>query len=68
MTSRARVTGRIVQLPVSGAADIEAVLTQLRAAGIEAEGVEMRKADLEDVFLSMMAAQPAAGATARSAT
>ena len=67
LASRARVTGRIVQLPVSGAADIEAVLTQLRAAGIEAEGVEMRKADLEDVFLSMMAAQPAAGATAGSA-
>ena len=60
LASRARVTGRIVQLPVSGAADIEGVLTQLRAAGIEAEGVEMRKADLEDVFLSLMAAQPAA--------
>ena len=28
LASRARVTGRIVQLPVSGAADIEAVLTQ----------------------------------------
>ena len=60
----ARVTGRVVQLPAHDAAEIERHLQAVRAAGLHAEDVEVRKADLEDVFLDLMAAaqpgQPAA--------
>ena len=52
----ARVTGRIVQLPVHGAQDIEQYLAAVRQAGLVVEDVEIRKADLEDVFLEVMAA------------
>ncbi len=55
MASRARVTGRIVQLPVHNAIEIEEHLSALRQAGLTAEDVEVRKADLEDVFLEVMA-------------
>ncbi len=51
----ARVTGRIVQLPAHDAAEIEGHLTALREAGLKPEDVEIRKADLEDVFLEVMA-------------
>ena len=57
LQAKARVTGRIVQLPVHDAHDIEQVLAQLRAAQLQAEDVEVRKADLEDVFLQVMAGQ-----------
>lgn len=50
----ARVTGRIVQLPAHNAAQIEQYLAQIREAGLTAHDVEIRKADLEDVFLSLM--------------
>ncbi|QTD46063.1 ABC transporter ATP-binding protein [Ottowia testudinis] len=50
----ARVTGRIVALPASGPAEIEQHLAQLRQAGVNAEDVEIRKADLEDVFIELM--------------
>jgi ABC-2 type transport system ATP-binding protein len=52
----ARVTGRVVQLPVKDAADVEAKLAQVRAAGLQAQDVEVRRADLEDVFLEVMGA------------
>ena len=52
---KARVTGRIVQLPAHDAAEIERHLAALRLAGVEAQDVEIRKADLEDVFLDVMA-------------
>ena len=55
LASRARVTGRIVQLPAHDAQEIERHLAALRLAGIEAHDVEIRKADLEDVFLEVMA-------------
>ncbi|MCZ2103586.1 MAG: ABC transporter ATP-binding protein [Comamonadaceae bacterium] len=51
---QARVTGRVVQLPAQGAAEIEQVLGVLRAAGVHVEDVEIRKADLEDVFIHVM--------------
>ena len=35
---------------------IERHLAALRSAGLQAEDVEIRKADLEDVFLDVMAA------------
>ncbi len=50
----ARVTGRIVQLPVHNAAEIESHLAVIRSAGLLAEDVEIRQADLEDVFLEVM--------------
>ena len=50
----ARVTGRIVQLPVHNAIEIEAHLAAIRTAGLVAEDVEIRQADLEDVFLEVM--------------
>jgi ABC-2 type transport system ATP-binding protein len=52
---KARVTGRIVQLPAHDAHEIERYLSMLREAGLEAEDIEVRKADLEDVFLDVMA-------------
>lgn len=53
----ARVTGRIVQLPAQDAHEIERHLAALREAGIATEDVEIRRADLEDVFLQVMAAE-----------
>jgi ABC-2 type transport system ATP-binding protein len=52
---KARVTGRIVQLPTHDAHDIERSLAIIRQAGLRVEDVEIRKADLEDVFLEVMA-------------
>ena len=52
---QARVTGRIVQFPAHNAREIENYLVAVREAGLVAEDVEIRKADLEDVFLEVMA-------------
>jgi ABC-2 type transport system ATP-binding protein len=52
---KARVTGRIVQLPAHDAHEIEQYLAVIRRAGLRVEDVEIRKADLEDVFLDVMA-------------
>jgi len=54
---RARVTGRIVQLPAHDAHEIEEYLAVIRRAGLRVEDVEIRKADLEDVFLDVMSAE-----------
>jgi ABC-2 type transport system ATP-binding protein len=51
---KARVTGRIVQLPAHDAHEIEHYLSVIRQAGLRVEDVEIRKADLEDVFLDVM--------------
>lgn len=56
LVEKARITGRIVQFPAHNAAEIESYLTAVREAGIEAQDVEIRKADLEDVFLDVMGA------------
>ena len=53
----ARVTGRIVQLPAHNAAEIEHYLATVRQAGVQVEDIEIRKADLEDVFREVMAAE-----------
>ena len=63
LAQRARVTGRIVQFPAHNAAEIEHYLAAVRQAGLVAEDVEIRKADLEDVFLQVMGE---AGATPAS--
>ncbi|OGB01073.1 MAG: ABC transporter ATP-binding protein [Burkholderiales bacterium RIFCSPHIGHO2_12_FULL_61_11] len=55
LAARARITGRIVQLPANNAHEIEHYLAAIREAGLVAEDVEIRRADLEDVFLDVMA-------------
>jgi ABC-2 type transport system ATP-binding protein len=55
LAGQARVTGRIVQFPAHNAQEIENYLAAVRQAGLSAEDVEIRKADLEDVFLDVMA-------------
>ncbi|MDR0213576.1 MAG: ABC transporter ATP-binding protein [Comamonas sp.] len=54
LTDRARITGRIVQIPAANASDVEQLLAALREAGITPEDVEIRRADLEDVFIHVM--------------
>lgn len=54
LAAQARITGRIVQFPVHNALEIEQYLAAIREAGLVAEDVEFRKADLEDVFLDVM--------------
>ncbi|OYT91096.1 MAG: ABC transporter ATP-binding protein [Burkholderiales bacterium PBB3] len=50
----ARVTGRVVQFPAHDALEVEKYLAAVREAGLLAHDVEIRKADLEDVFLDVM--------------
>lgn len=57
LAQHARITGRIVQLPAHDAREVEQVLAALREAGVAVEDVEMRKADLEDVFIDLMAGE-----------
>ncbi len=54
LAARARITGRIVQFPAHNALEIEQYLAAIREAGLVAEDIEIRKADLEDVFLDVM--------------
>ena len=54
LADKARITGRIVQFPAHDALEIETYLSAVREAGLIAEDVEIRKADLEDVFLDVM--------------
>ena len=59
LAPQSRVTGRSVQLKARDAAEIEAVLGTLRAAGVQVEDLEIGRADLEDVFLQIMDGAPA---------
>jgi ABC-2 type transport system ATP-binding protein len=54
LAARARVTGSVVQLPINNALEIEQYLAAVREYGLVVEDVEMRKADLEDVFIDIM--------------
>jgi len=54
LADQARITGRIVQFPAHDALEIEQYLAAVREAGLVAHDVEIRKADLEDVFLAVM--------------
>ena len=56
LAAQARVTGRVVQFPAQDAQAIERYLAAVREAGLSAQDVEIRRADLEDVFLAVMAA------------
>ena len=57
LAQHARITGRIAQLPALDAREVEQHLAAMREAGIAIEDVEMRKADLEDVFIDLMAGE-----------
>ena len=63
----ARVTGRIVQISTEDAQAVERTLAVLREAGVDVQDMEMRRADLEDVFLSVMANASAESAAAAGA-
>ena len=54
VAAHARITGRIVQVTAHDAAEVEALLGQLRRAGVRIEDLEIGRADLEDVFLEIM--------------
>lgn len=54
LAGQARITGRIVQLPAHDAAEVEQILGTLRQAACRVEDLEIGRADLEDVFLSIM--------------
>jgi ABC-2 type transport system ATP-binding protein len=62
LADKARITGRIVQFPAHDALEIETYLSAVREAGLHAEDVEIRKADLEDVFLDVMTRGHSSGA------
>ncbi|MEQ1804273.1 MAG: ABC transporter ATP-binding protein [Burkholderiaceae bacterium] len=62
IAARARVTGRVVQVSAHDAAEVETLLTELRAGGVKIEDLEIGRADLEDVFLEIMANAPGADA------
>ena len=57
LAAGARVTGRIVHLPLLPGHTLEATLKTLREAGVGIADLEIRKADLEEVFLRVMAGQ-----------
>ena len=68
LADQARITGRIVELPAQNPAEIERHLAALREARVAVEDVEIRKADLEDVFIALMASggTPAAKSATRA--
>ena len=57
LAERARVTGRFAQVSARDANDVEAVLAQLREAGVPIEDLEIGRSDLEDVFLNIMTSE-----------
>ena len=59
IAAQARVTGRVVQLATQDSHDIERHLAALREAGVDVQDIEIRRADLEDVFMRVMAAATA---------
>ena len=54
LAAQARITGRVVQLPANDALAVERILAQVREAGATVDDIEIRKADLEDVFLELI--------------
>jgi ABC-2 type transport system ATP-binding protein len=56
----------VVQFPAQDALAVEHYLAAVREAGLVAHDIEIRRADLEDVFLDVMSQHttPVAGAAA----
>ncbi|MFM2057180.1 MAG: hypothetical protein RLY71_1565 [Pseudomonadota bacterium] len=67
LAAQSRVTGRIAQIKTRDAAEVEAVLAQLRAASVKVEDLEIGRADLEDVFLEIMQGADAPAAATQEA-
>ncbi len=61
LLAHARVTGRVVQLPAHDALAVERLLARVRESGVLAQDIEIRKADLEDVFIDLMEGAASAG-------
>lgn len=61
LVAHARVTGRVVQMVAQDADAVERFLAQLREAGVDVQDIEIRRADLEDVFLNVMAGNAPSG-------
>ena len=59
LMAQSRVTGRVMQVKARDAREVEAILATLHAAGCKPEDLEIGRADLEDVFLEIMADAPA---------
>ncbi|RMX07772.1 ABC transporter ATP-binding protein [Corticibacter populi] len=57
LAALARVTGRVVQIPARDAAEVERLLAALREAAVVISDMEIRRADLEDVFVNIMGQQ-----------
>ncbi|KKW68265.1 ABC transporter ATP-binding protein [Lampropedia cohaerens] len=68
LASQARVTGRVVQIPAREAGDVERLLAALREAGVKVQDMEIRRADLEDVFVAIMGDDAAPQATSAPAS
>jgi ABC-2 type transport system ATP-binding protein len=66
LAAQARITGRVVQLPANDALAVERVLARLRELGVVPQDMEIRKADLEDVFLDLTGNHARVGAPAAS--
>jgi ABC-2 type transport system ATP-binding protein len=60
LAALARVTGRVVQLPAHDALEVERLLARVRESGVDVQDIEIRKADLEDVFIDLMENKPPA--------
>ncbi|MEY4100611.1 MAG: hypothetical protein RL300_1782 [Pseudomonadota bacterium] len=58
LAQQARVTGRVVQFAAKDAFAVEHYLAQLRQAGLTVQDIEIRRPDLEDVFLKVMQQHP----------
>jgi ABC-2 type transport system ATP-binding protein len=58
LAALARVTGRVVQLPAHDALEVERLLARVRESGVAVQDIEIRKADLEDVFIDLMENKP----------
>ena len=67
IAAMARVTGRIVQISTENAQAVERTLAVLREAGVDVQDMEMRRADLEDVFLQVMAGASSSDAREQAA-
>ena len=54
LAAQARIHGRVVQLPANDALAVERILAEVREDGGSVDDIEIRKADLEDVFLELI--------------
>ncbi|GAB4210998.1 MAG: ABC transporter ATP-binding protein [Rhodoferax sp.] len=54
LLAQGRLTGRVLQLPAFDAQAVEQHLAALRQAGVRVTDIEIRRPDLEDVFLRVM--------------